>query len=967
MTGNAPASGIQTTFLGWDGPALPRAARLMAEEYGRPEGMDLRDVVVVTPAARAGRRLVELLLEEAEARSVPLTPPSTVTIGRFPELLYQATGPLADATKSRQAFLQALKKAEPGLLQGVFPELPTSLSGWMALAGIVEKLHKEVGAEGLDFHGVSQKIRARFPYDELLRFDDSSRWVVLAKVQEAYLEILRGAGLRDRDRERRQALLDEGLSSPGDVWMVGVVELPSVVKQMVEALPGPVRTLVHAPEEVRDRFDSLGCILPSEWQQVSIPAREENTHVVQRPRDQAAKATEVLRGFGGRFAAEEVVVGVPDPDLVPFVERSLSGADVPHRFAGGTRLGDTGPVRLLQALTDYLDGRSFPSFATLIRHPDLHDLVERTVLEGDEVTGALTFVDRFQGEHLQDSVKGDLPGEDRDARRTRTLVKELDSALGSEGFGGTRSLSAWMPWILEVLVTVYGARPVNRGKASVRQMVDSVTRIKGAATRLATLPRNLDLEVEASEALAILLAELTGPEVTLPPDPEEHAVELLGWLELPLDDAPAVILTGVNERTLPEAVGADPFLPGSLRTCLEIPDDGARYARDAYLLSAVIHSRKEVHLVAGRLTTKGDPLRPSRLLFADAPEEVARRVRRYLGDEDEAAAGGVAGTEGSEEERADPASRFRSPPQDPIPALDSLLRIRVTDFAGYLADPYRYALTRILRLEPLDDGAREMDGGVFGNLAHQVLERFGRSEEAGSSEVEIVEKKLNQLLDQSVGDKFGRRPVPAVRVQVEQLRARLRRFARWQADWIGNGWRVVSVEEQPEDGVPFVVDGKELRLRGKIDRIDHNPETGKWAIFDYKTGDGGKDPDKAHRKGSGQNKRWVDLQLPLYRFLLPGILKDDGTALVPEAAWEDVSLGYILLPRDLEQVGPAFANWTEADLTEAHETACQVVRDLRKEAFHYDPETRSFRDDPLDALLGRLELPRADEDEEGEG
>ena len=123
--------------------------------------------------------------------------------------------------------------------------------------------------------------------------------------------------------------------------------------------------------------------------------------------------------------------------------------------------------------------------------------------------------------------------------------------------------------------------------------------------------------------------------MTIPPDPEEHAVELLGWLELPLDDAPAVIVTGVNERILPEAVGADPFLPGSLRTRLGIPDDGARYARDAYLLSALIHSRDEVHLIAGRTNSAGDPLRPSRLLFADEPTVVAERIRRYLGDETE--------------------------------------------------------------------------------------------------------------------------------------------------------------------------------------------------------------------------------------------------------------------------------------------------------------------------------------------
>ena len=108
---------------------------------------------------------------------------------------------------------------------------------------------------------------------------------------------------------------------------------------------------------------------------------------------------------------------------------------------------------------------------------------------------------------------------------------------------------------------VYGGRPLDRSNPRIRDMVDAVTRIKGAATRLATLPRTLDVEVEASEALATLLAEVTGPDMTIPPDPEEHAVELLGWLELPLDDAPAVILTGVDTALLESPPEIDAVLP----------------------------------------------------------------------------------------------------------------------------------------------------------------------------------------------------------------------------------------------------------------------------------------------------------------------------------------------------------------------------------------------------------------------
>jgi ATP-dependent helicase/nuclease subunit B len=962
-----PTSLPERIFLGWDTPALPEAARILAERHAGSAGLDLRRVVVVTPGARAGRRLGELLLDQAEARRLPLTPPMTVTIGHLPELLYRPQRRLVDATTSRHLFAGALQAVDAELLKAVFPSLPGRLSGWMALAAVVQRLHRETGAEDLDFRGIGRAIRSGFPYD------DSPRWEVLARVQDRYRELLERWGLGDPDRERKRALEEKRLASPGEVWLVGVVEVPRLLRRMVEALPGTVRALIHAPVEIQDRFDSLGCVRPVSWESVHLPLDEGKIRVVRRPPDQADVVVDVLHGFGGRFAAEEVVVGVPDPEVVPYLERALATVEVPHRFAGGTRLEDTGPVRLLQALAEYLDGRSYPAFAALIRHPDLHELVEGAENQV-EVTGALTTVDRFQSEHLQASLEGSIPGDDKYARRIRNLVRHVERTAALSSLSGTRSISRWMPDVLEVLVRVYGNRPLDQGIRTDRQLLGSAGGIKDAASRLATLPAGLDAEVTASEAVALLLAELRGE--AIPPDPEEHAVELLGWLELPLDDAPAVVLTGVNDRRIPEALGGDPFLPGALRSHLGISDDTARYARDAYLLSGLIHSREQVHLVAGRVSAGGDPLRLSRLLFAAPDQEVAMRVRRFLEDDGgtgEASGGnGLEGTGrdtegavGGQVPGAPSGSRFRSPPEDPILVSEPPDRIRVTDFGLLLNDPFRYALTRLLDLSPLDDDAREMDGRSFGNLAHTVLERFGRSEEAASDDAEVVDGKLGRLLKAAVRETFGQRPVPAVRVQTEQLRARLRAFARWQAEWVSDGWRVVGVEMQAGPGIPFIVDGEPILLRGKIDRIDRNADTGEWAVFDYKTGDGARTPEEVHRRGRGLNKEWVDLQLPLYRLLLAGILGDDGRPVVPEVARKRIRLGYILLPKNLEGVGAVLAEWTEADLEEAEEVARGVVRRLRTGEFRYDPGTRSFRDDPLDALLGRMELPLATEGEEG--
>ena len=103
----------------------------------------------------------------------------------------------------------------------------------------------------------------------------------------------------------------------------------------------------------------------------------------------------------------------------------------------------------------------------------------------------------FQTAHLQVSVKGPLPGEDKWARRMRSLVAHLEKAMALEDLEGKRRLSEWMPGLLEILVRVYGNKPLELSNRRVRQMVAASARIKAAAVRLKTLPPPLDVEVEA--------------------------------------------------------------------------------------------------------------------------------------------------------------------------------------------------------------------------------------------------------------------------------------------------------------------------------------------------------------------------------------------------------------------------------------------------------------------------------------
>jgi hypothetical protein len=183
---------------------------------------------------------------------------------------------------------------------------------------------------------------------------------------------------------------------------------------------------------------------------------------------------------------------------------------------------------------------------------------------------------------------------------------------------------------------------------------------------------------------------------------------------------------------------------------------------------------------------------------------------------------------------------------------------------------------------------------------------------------------------------------------------------------VKEGWRIASVEAAPAgDGVAFDVDGEPILLRGKVDRIDRNVLTGEWCVLDYKTGEGGDDPDAVHRKGPAKAKHWIDLQLPLYRRLVPALRGEGGAPLIPLESQQSVRVGYIVLARDPEGAGARIAEWTAFELAEAEEVARAAVRLIRKNRFAFDRERSAIRvGDPLAALIGGGVLRMDEEDDD---
>lgn len=968
---------IERVFLGWDQPLLPRAAAHLIDHYASGGVADLRGATLVLPGGRARRRMIELLLGEAEKRGVTLVPPTSTTVGGLPDVLHTSLRPVADDATSRRAWSLALRGVDRTSLQQVFPRLPNAghLGDWDEIARLLAELHESVAGEGHRFRDVAGICSSG------MLFDDGPRWQTLALVQERYHRILDEVGLVDRYASRMAALASGVPPFDRDLWLVSIVDLPAVTRRLIEASGAELHALVHAPEGLEDAagdaFDAFGLPRVDYWQDARVPLTDDSVlRVVESPADQADAVLDFLGGLGGRYAAEDVVAAVhPESDVVPFLEQRLEARGIPPRYAAGTRLARTGPLRLLEAVADYAEDHGFLALAALLRHPDAGPLLQPSAASPDLPTRveAIDAADRFFNEHLPHRLRGHLPRGQRLAARFPVTVRALERGGPLSKLEGRRRLSEWMPVVRDLLLVAYGERTLDRSKPAHRHLLDVLGRVRAAAVSLATLPPKLDEPCSGSAAIRTLLLELRNE--ALPPDPRRGAVELLDWLEIPLDDAPVVMLTGFNEGLLPKSVTGHAFLPDALRTRLGLVDNRGRMARDAYRLTTVLHSKTSVCLIAGRRTGQGDPLRPSRLMFRIPEEELAARVLAFFKSD------GVAPTPPSLASLGlEPGSTsdFMVPPE---PVLELTLeqvptRFSVTAFKSILADPYRYVLERVYGLDSVDDGAREMDPMGFGTLVHEVLHRFGMLALESPPAVDVgdagaVRTTLLDILEQVVAERFGNTALPAVALQVGQLEARLAAFADAQAAWSAQGWRIVAVERQPEgEGVPFEVDGEPVWLRGRIDRIDFNPSTGEWAVLDYKTSNKAETPEKAHRKGRGDQSRWVDLQLPLYRWLLEGIVDADGRPVVDEAAVRQgrVRLGYVTLPKDTRDTAFRLAEWTDEELADAEEVARAAVAILREARFEFDAAVTKpswYGGDPLEPLLARGWQAAGDDDDGG--
>lgn len=870
-----PPANVRRHFLPWDRPLLSQAVAFLADGWQGGAPLDLSALLVVVPTAESGRRLREALAAYAHGQGQAVFAPRVVTPD---QLLAPSPGmAVASPLESLLAWTALLREIDLGGCREVFPVDPPERNfAWaLRLARELTALQKELAEGGLRLADVVGRAGD---------FPETMRWQQLGALEQLHTARLARDGYLDPQAARLAAA--QHPAPLAGVTRLIVLATPDPLPLALDALAVharllPVDVVIHAPPAEAEQFDAWGRPIPEAWEHrvLALPGFETRVQLCADPAALAERLVgfaTVYRGTEGRLA-----VGVADAEVLPPVEGALRHAGVAAFNPEGRAHREEGFYQLLAALAALTREPDFAAVAALARCPDVLAHLAARLGSGFSAARWLAGLDELHARHLP----ADLAAAMRHAGQLRdypglpaglAILGELQAMLTRGSFG--ESVSA-------ALAMIFARRQPNPADPAQTAWVEM-------AGEWMELVRTCAAAEERHPGLARAdwweLALRTFGDARRTEEKPAGALELQGWLELLWEDAPHLVVAGLNDGRVPEAIAGHAFLPESLRVRLGLKSNAVRLARDAYLLQTLAASRAaegRLDLLYGKYSAEGEPLRPSRLLLRCPDVELAARVRFLF----------------RAPELVGPAVAWRRAWQLTPPVRPSPARVSVTALRGWLKCPLRFYLRHVLGMTAVDPAKSELDAMDFGTLCHGTLEALAQEPALrDSTDAGALRKFLLGEFDRRMRARFGADLTLPLLVQAESAHQRLAKAGEVLARERADGWVAVEVEKKFELPLGGLV------IAGKIDRIERHERTGAVRVLDYKTSDTAVHPAEAHLRNArngeslpgwarvpigGRERVWTDLQLPLYRRVLAA---EFG---------RDVACGYFNLPKAAGETG----------------------------------------------------------------
>jgi ATP-dependent helicase/nuclease subunit B len=927
------------TSLSWSRPLLPAVVDHLCSAW-KKDALDLSHLVAMVPTAEAGRLLRTVLAERAAGRGTAVLSPHIITPELITSWAVQEMPAPATAAEELFVWMQVLVELPLEEFGALFPVPPPQRDPAWARGTAAEllRLRHRLEEGGRNIAEAARTLGAAHL--------EAARWRDLARVETLAVTALRQAGLHDPLAARMNAAAQPVLP-PGATGVV-VLAVPDPVHLVVQALENlerqgvDVEVVVHggltSPAGPK-MWDAWGRPCTDHWSAclIDIPAARERIRLETRPEDAAGVLLSALR--------KAAAIGSADASVAPALLDAAARAGMEVFDPNGQPLATHEISWFITCLTNLLRSDAAQEAARLLRLPE----VLRAANPGVSAVSLLRDWDEFQQAHLPRTLT-DAAGLSQHwkARRSDSvsplhgvLAWLRDQVLALQRRGGIAKLHA-------LLNTLCAEKPFVDDKAravfldALELWCDAIDSAARAAARTGFAADTVTILETAAHLLR---------DARLYPDNTRDAPELSGWLELAWQEKPHLCVAGLNEGFAPDGVTGDPWLPDSVRGLLDLKTNAARLARDSFLLTALIESRRSggsVTLIAARESSEGDPLKPSRLLLRCPDDGLAARALQLFPDGD------------GESPRPSPPSWHRAwQLRPPVPEGEDgdrraplITKISVTQFSDYLACPFRFYLRHILRMEPFDATRDEMDPRDFGSLIHDTIEALHSDNSLKDSANEpAIAEFFDLKIQELAAKKYGRDVALPLVVQLESARNRLRKLAEIHAVQRAAGWRVehkeVSFPELPGNDEPVMLEG--VLLSGRIDLIERRAGTAQRRVIDYKTSAKGAKPAEAHLKKisgphdypdwqlcqhEGKPHRWINLQLPLYAWIVSRLPGGDGA-----------QAGYLNLPPALSET--AVNMWdglTDELVASAVKCARGVIRSIHAGIF-WPPAPKTDYDD----------------------
>ncbi|MEC7273805.1 MAG: PD-(D/E)XK nuclease family protein, partial [Verrucomicrobiota bacterium] len=879
-----------------------------------------KDKLIVTPTAGAAREICKHL-ENNVGVSFPFTQPMQALLPERDNLATPAERSLAWAKAILQSKSQDLKKI-------FWTKKPESISELLKCGRKLSSLCDELAEAGLNPKKLWQSHFKQDCYD-------SDRWSAICRLYEYYKNFLKHWQLCDPNTLRL-----EQISKPErkikNIIIASLPDLPRAFElyaQKLEDKGTKVDVLVWNPaNENQDYFDSWGRPIPKIWKDLPLNIKEEQILVSKSARDEAYVAAKfTLEAPTSLVLADSKISGLISSELAAKGRnaylpegRLLTNCEASKIALNWEDFRHTKDLRRLRRLLE------LPAFCKILN-------AKKSISQTD----ALVAIDHLLGKSIVD---------------TFDLAWETSKALNKEAKLDKQNIISKVHLLLGCV-----QKQINKSALELIEIafVDNDMPSSYSSKRVIEIGRQLVSSLafkdwkESQNIPSQLWSQALYGERSQEP-PNEGLIILNGWLEAPWLCQERMILCGLIEGKIPQTIDGDAFLPDSVRSKLGLRDNSQRYARDAYLLGALIASYpiKKLQLSYSKYDSSGDPNKASRLLLSTNLEKLPSRVQ-FLSQPNV--------TKNIILHRHTN-WRWKLPKDLPV-----IKKISPTQFESYLLCPFRFCIEKVLLCQSAPMASHEMDAAAFGKLIHQVLENFGREIiPMGKAMLELdedsISKRAQELLNQVVHVKFGKHPAPAVQIQIANALVRIQAFARVQAKCFSEGWVILDVERKLKETDKNFLNIGPLRLTGIIDRIEQNIYTDTLRVLDYKTFSSVKKPVQTHLAPISQNwfplakiqdcvdhkfnnKTWINLQLPLYRKIVEHWYSN-------EFLENKVELAYFALPSDPNESGIyAFGELSNELYHSAIECAEAIAENVVKAVFWPPRPFRSSWEDPVKSLF----------------